>query len=55
MCLKKNISVFYQGVNFELEQQGMKNQLQDLHRLLHFVDSQLCNYLGIVSVLILLI
>lgn len=33
------------GVNFELEQQGMKNQLQDLHRLLHFVDSQLCSYL----------
>ncbi|CAL1265688.1 unnamed protein product [Larinioides sclopetarius] len=33
------------GSNFELEQQGMKNQLQDLHRLLHFVDSQLCGYL----------
>ncbi|GIY88034.1 hypothetical protein CDAR_516172 [Caerostris darwini] len=33
------------GSNFELEQQGMKNQLQDLHRLLHFVDSQLCSYL----------
>ncbi|XP_054719603.1 TBC1 domain family member 15-like [Uloborus diversus] len=33
------------GVNFELEQQGMKNQLQDLHRLLHFVDSHLCSYL----------
>ncbi|KFM82450.1 TBC1 domain family member 15, partial [Stegodyphus mimosarum] len=33
------------GVNFELEQQGIKNQLQNLHRLLHFVDSQLCSYL----------
>lgn len=33
------------GVNFELEQLGMRNQLQDLHRLLHFVDSQLCSYL----------
>ncbi|KAG8201537.1 hypothetical protein JTE90_011212 [Oedothorax gibbosus] len=33
------------GSNFELEQQGMKNQLQDLHRLLHFVDSHLCSYL----------
>lgn len=33
------------GVNFELEQQGMKNQLQDLHRLLHFVDAKLCSYL----------
>ncbi|GIY65308.1 TBC1 domain family member 15 [Caerostris extrusa] len=36
---------FAGGSNFELEQQGMKNQLQDLHRLLHFVDSQLCSYL----------
>ncbi|GFX80597.1 TBC1 domain family member 15 [Trichonephila clavipes] len=33
------------GSNFELEQQGMKKQLQDLHRLLYFVDSQLCSYL----------
>lgn len=33
------------GSNFEMDQQGMKTQLMDLHRLIHFVDPKFCSYL----------
>uniref|UniRef100_T1J7U5 TBC1 domain family member 15 n=1 Tax=Strigamia maritima TaxID=126957 RepID=T1J7U5_STRMM len=31
--------------NFEMDQQGMKTQLRQLFTLLHFIDSELCDYL----------
>ncbi|XP_064628658.1 TBC1 domain family member 15-like isoform X2 [Lineus longissimus] len=31
--------------NFEMDQQGMKTQLSQLHTLVQFLDPQLCNYL----------
>lgn len=33
------------GSNFEFTQEGIQNQLLNLHRLLHYVDPQLCRYL----------
>ena len=35
-----------QADNFEMQQEGMKKQLRELHILVKFVDPQLCNYLG---------
>lgn len=31
--------------NFEMDQQGMKTQLAQMHTLMHFVDPELCSYL----------
>ncbi|XP_076304526.1 TBC1 domain family member 15-like isoform X1 [Tachypleus tridentatus] len=33
------------GSNFELDQQGMKTQLQQLYSVIHFADPHLCDYL----------
>ncbi len=35
-----------QHLNFEMDQQGMKDQLMALHVLVKFLDPELCNYLG---------
>lgn len=32
--------------NFEMDQAGMKTQLSQIHKLMQFVDPELCSYLG---------
>lgn len=32
--------------NFEMDQAGMKIQLSQIHKLMQFVDPELCSYLG---------
>lgn len=37
---------FTQCDNFEMDQAGMKTQLSQIHKLMQFVDPELCSYLG---------
>lgn len=40
------IFFFTQCDNFEMDQAGMKTQLSQIHKLMQFVDPELCSYLG---------
>lgn len=44
--LQDEIIFFTQCDNFEMDQAGMKTQLSQIHKLMQFVDPELCSYLG---------
>lgn len=44
--LDEIIFFFTQCDNFEMDQAGMKTQLSQIHKLMQFVDPELCSYLG---------
>ena len=51
MCVLHNVSflcffLWKQCDNFEMDQAGMKVQLSQIHKLMQFVDPELCSYLG---------
>ena len=36
----------FQCDNFQMDQEGMKKQLAQIHKLMQYTDPELCNYLG---------
>lgn len=46
LTLLQDEIIFLQCDNFEMDQAGMKIQLSQIHKLMQFVDPELCSYLG---------
>lgn len=46
MTLLQDKLISPQCDNFEMDQAGMKIQLSQIHKLMQFVDPELCSYLG---------